>query len=108
MDTQFTALRQSLAPLYGEGEARAIAFMLYEDAFGVSRTDIYADKVRQFSEDERARLNNMCQLLTKGVPVQYVLGKASFAATHSPCRPLCSFRVPKPRNLWHGLPMWQN
>lgn len=78
MDTQFTALRQSLAPLYGEGEARAIAFMLYEDAFGVSRTDIYADKVRQFSEDERARLNNMCQLLTKGVPVQYVLGKASF------------------------------
>ena len=78
MDTQFTALRQSLAPLYGEGEARAIAFMLYEDAFGVSRTDIYADKVRQFSEDERARLNNMCQLLAKGVPVQYVLGKASF------------------------------
>lgn len=78
MDTQFTALRQSLAPHYGEGEARAIAFMLYEDAFGVSRTDIYADKVRQFSEDERARLNNMCQLLAKGVPVQYVLGKASF------------------------------
>lgn len=78
MDTHFTALRQSLATHYGEGEARAIAFMLYEDAFGVSRTDIYADKVRQFSEDERARLDNMCQLLTKGVPVQYVLGKATF------------------------------
>lgn len=78
MNTQFQQLRTLLSSIYSDGEARAIAFLVFEEAFGVSRTDIYADKVRQFSEDENERLSNMSQLLSKGVPIQYVLGKCSF------------------------------
>lgn len=78
MNTEYLELRAALKPLYGEGEARAIALMVMEDAFGLSRTDIYVGKVRQFSVDERIRLHTMCEQLEAGVPVQYVLGKAWF------------------------------
>lgn len=78
MNTEFLALSSQLSALYSKGEARAISFLLFEEEFGVSRTDIYADKVRQFSEDERKRLFDMSLLLLKGVPVQYVLGRSRF------------------------------
>lgn len=81
MDSLFTALRTQLQAIYSEGEARAIAFMVLDEGFGVSRTDIYADKVRQFSEDEHKRFNRMCKRLAKGEPVQYVLGHAWFAGS---------------------------
>lgn len=78
MNKDFRNLVDALTPLYGGGEARAVAFLLMEDAFGVSRTDIYADKVRQFSADERKRLSIMCQRLLSGCPVQHVVGHAHF------------------------------
>lgn len=78
MNEYYIRLRSLLAPLYGEGEARAIAFLVLEEAFSVSRTDIYADKVRQFSQDERLHFVNICQRLEAGEPVQYVLGGAWF------------------------------
>lgn len=78
MNPLFLAFRDALVPLYGQGEARAVAFLVFEDAFGVSRTDIYVDKVRQFSEDECTRLHNICKQLLAGHPVQQVLGCATF------------------------------
>ena len=78
MNNDFILLRSALTHRYGEGEARAMAFVLFEDAFGVSRTDIYADKVRQFSEDEKQRLHFMCNELLRGVPLQYVVGHTLF------------------------------
>lgn len=78
MNEYYIRLRSRLVPLYGEREARAIAFLVFDEAFGVSRTDIYADKVRQFSQDERLRFVNICQRLAEGEPVQYVLGRAEF------------------------------
>lgn len=79
MNELFSHLRTQLRQVYSEGEARAVAFLLMEEAFGVSRTDIYADKVRQFSQDERERLDNMCKLLVEEQqPVQYVVGAEWF------------------------------
>ena len=78
MNTDFLALRSQLSSLYAVGEARAIAFLVFEEAFGVSRTDIYADKVRQFSAEEHKRLLNISKQLSAGVPVQYVLEKSQF------------------------------
>lgn len=78
MNEYYIRLRSRLSPLYGEREARAIAFLVFDETFGVSRTDIYADKVRQFSQDERLRFVNICQRLAAGEPVQYVLGHAEF------------------------------
>lgn len=67
-----------LAARYDVGEARAQAFILLEDAFGVARLDVYADKVRYFSSDECQRLLSILQSLGEGVPLQYTLGEAKF------------------------------
>lgn len=86
MEDYFTYIVQRLSSLYGMGEARAIAFVLLEDGFGLSRTDIYANrysisrsKVTSFSQDAHLRLLNMCKRLEKGEPVQQVVGFARFA-----------------------------
>ena len=68
----------TLAARYDVGEARAQAFILLEDAFGVARLDVYADKVRYFSSDECQRLLSILQSLGEGVPLQYALGEAKF------------------------------
>ena len=78
MTEEFVVLRDSLIPLYGEGEARAVAFLVMEELAGLSRTDIYADKGSQFSEETHKRFANICKALTEGVPVQYALGTAWF------------------------------
>ena len=67
-----------LAARYDVGEARAQAFILLEDAFGVARLDVYADKVRYFSSDECQRLLSILQSLGEGMPLQYALGEAKF------------------------------
>jgi release factor glutamine methyltransferase len=68
----------TLAARYDMGEARAQSFILLEDAFGVARLDVYADKVRYFSSDECQRLLSILQSLGEGVPLQYALGEAKF------------------------------
>lgn len=78
MSTVYLDLREALASHYDEREARAIAFLVLEEAFGVSRLDVYADKVRHFSEEEQQRLQFILQRLRRGEPVQYVLGRAHF------------------------------
>lgn len=78
MSPVYNELREALLPRYEAREARAVALLVLEDAFGVSRTDVYADKVRHFSEEERCLLQNILQRLAAGEPVQYVLGRASF------------------------------
>ena len=78
MNEAYIRLRQSLTGLYGEGEAQAVALLVMEKVFGLTRTDIYCGKVRQISEDERTRFLNISQKLLRGVPVQYALGEADF------------------------------
>ena len=78
MDPKFTSLRQQLATCYPEREAHAVALRVLEDAFGVSRTDVYADKVRKFSSEEEQRWQHIAARLSAGEPLQYVLGEAEF------------------------------
>lgn len=78
MNLQYVNLRDTLTDRYGVGEAKAIAMLVLEKAFGVTKIDIYADKVRDFSSFERQCLENITQRLKKGEPVQYVLGEADF------------------------------
>ena len=78
MNEDFRQLCRLLTPRYGEGEARAIAFLVMEELAGLTRTDIYAGKDSQFSEDGRKRFVNTCERLANGEPVQYVLGHATF------------------------------
>lgn len=78
MDIRYNTLRTTLAPRYGETEARAIALLVLEEAFGVERIDVYADKVRHFSSEEEQEWGVICKRLASGEPVQYVLGRATF------------------------------
>ncbi|MBQ5370798.1 MAG: peptide chain release factor N(5)-glutamine methyltransferase [Bacteroidaceae bacterium] len=68
----------AISARYDVGEARALAFVLLEDAFDIGRTDVYVDKVRYFSPDECQRLLSILQSLGEGVPLQYALGEAKF------------------------------
>lgn len=76
--TIYLELKEALSSRCDEREARAIAFLVLEEGFGVSRLDVYADKVRHFSEEEQQRLQIILQRLRHGEPVQYVLGRARF------------------------------
>ena len=76
--TIYLELKEALSSRCDEREARAIAFLVLEEGFGVSRLDVYADKVRHFSEEEQQRLQIILQRLCHGEPVQYVLGRARF------------------------------
>lgn len=74
----FRDIVRRLSTRYDTGEARAVAFLLLEEAFAITRTDVYADKVRNFSPQEHALLDNILQRLVDGEPIQYILGHARF------------------------------
>lgn len=78
MQSIFTDTVKCLGALYPPRESRAVARALLEDAFGITLTDIYSGKVREFSPDERILFVSMLQRLEKGEPVQYVTGTALF------------------------------
>lgn len=78
MSPLFQYLRSELSAAFDTREARALAFVILEDGFGISATDVYAGKVRHFSEEERQRLALILQRTLAGEPVQYVLGRAEF------------------------------
>lgn len=74
----FRQIVDTLVPTVEEREARALAFVVLEDAFGLSRTDIYLGKDTAFSEDDTIRLEKILRRLEQGEPVQYVIGTAQF------------------------------
>ncbi|MBR1733171.1 MAG: peptide chain release factor N(5)-glutamine methyltransferase [Alloprevotella sp.] len=78
MNPSHDILRTLRTAGYEASEARAVAFLLLEEGFGVGRVAVYADKVRDFSEEESLQLENMLQRLAAGTPVQYVLGRTTF------------------------------
>ncbi len=61
-----TLLIEQLTPRYGEGEARAMARIVFEDAF---------DRGRAFEE---SKFEALLSRLLSGEPLQYVLGEADF------------------------------
>lgn len=94
MDHLFQHLRRALTAVFDEREARAVALLVLEDAFGVSRTDVYADKVRKFSEEEMRRLDNILQRLLRHEPPQYILGYAYFGGLRFAVTP--ATLIPRP------------
>ena len=74
----YNKLWHLLAPLYGDGEAKAIARMVYDVRFGLSLSDIYIGKDTQLSANSQAELRRIAERLLQKEPVQYVLGQADF------------------------------
>jgi release factor glutamine methyltransferase len=70
----FEQLVQTLTPLYGEGEARSITRIVFEDVFG-----IFKITQEQFlSAGQEERLARISERLLAYEPVQYIVGMADF------------------------------
>lgn len=87
-------LLQSLTPVYGQGEARAIARLVLEERFGMSLADIACGKVTQLSADDERELRKIIVRLQNWEPVQYVLGFADFCSRRF--RVTSSTLIPRP------------
>ena len=90
----YETLWHLLTPLYGEGEAKAIARMVYEVRFGLAFTDLCIGKDTQLSADDQAELEEIALRLERHEPVQYVLGKAEFMGNWYDVEP--GVLVPRP------------
>ena len=90
----FQQLLSVLRPQYSAGEARAIALLVLEEAFGWSQTDVYIGKSKPFSADRQTALLQIIHRLSQGEPVQYVLGKAWFLGRRYAVRP--GVLIPRP------------
>ena len=64
-----------LTGLYGEGEAKAIARMVFEVRYGLMLSDLLMGRDAEVPQDE---VEWLAQRLEQGEPVQYVLGQAEF------------------------------
>lgn len=69
----FAQLVNDLTLRYGAGEARSIARIVFEDAFGARR-----NRQKNFTAGEERRFQEIRKRLLDGEPVQYVLGEADF------------------------------
>ena len=74
----YNELWHLLAPLYGNGEAKAIARLVYEVRFGLSMSDICLGKDTQLSENSQTELKRIADRLLEQEPIQYVLGQTDF------------------------------
>ena len=71
----YTDFWKRLATQYGEGEAKAIARLVYEVRYGLSLGDLLMGRDNEVPQEE---LELTAQRLEQGEPVQYVLGEEQF------------------------------
>lgn len=74
----YSDLWHQLLPLYDAREAQAVIRLLLDDRFQLSLTDIVCGRVETLGDADRKQLEADLQQLRQGVPVQYVLGHATF------------------------------
>jgi release factor glutamine methyltransferase len=90
----YQELWHQLAPVYGEGEAKAMARLVFEVRFGLTLPDICIGKDTQLSADSQAELAEILRRLLYHEPVQYVLGMADFCGRQFLVTP--SVLIPRP------------
>ncbi len=90
----YQELWHQLAPVYGEGEAKAMARLVFEVRFGLTLPDICIGKDTQLSADSQAELAEILRRLLCHEPVQYVLGMADFCGRQFLVTP--SVLIPRP------------
>ena len=74
----YQQLWRTLAQHYEEGEAKAMARMVYEVRYGLSLTDILLGKDTQLSANNQKEVEEIAHRLLLSEPIQYVLGIAEF------------------------------
>jgi len=74
----FYRIRDQLQPLYGEGEATAIAHMLMEHITGLGKLQRLDKKDITFTKVQQAAFDKKTKELAAGRPIQYVTGSTWF------------------------------
>lgn len=77
-----------------EGEAKAVAMLLFEKLFGLSQTDVLMGKSEELEAADVQRLDKCVDRICGGEPVQYVLGKADFMGMELDVTP--AVLIPRP------------
>ena len=72
----YQELWRRLAKVYDEGEAKAIARLVFEERYGLMLSDLLMGRDSEVSQDE---LELIAQRLEQQEPIQYVLGKTDFS-----------------------------
>lgn len=73
-----TDLKKRLAPVYGEGEAKAMVRLIFHHLKGWSATDIIVNGDRQVSPYIHSLIERIMKRILNGEPIQYVLGDVRF------------------------------
>ena len=85
---------RNLTAIYDEREARAIASLVYEELFGLNRTDICMGEDARMSEEQNGEAERILGRLLLNEPVQYVLGYAYFGESRYVVKP--GVLIPRP------------
>lgn len=78
MKQAISYLKQHLSGIYPPGEIQAVAYLMLEKLFRVTRLDVCMGKDRTLSADERLAWVKITERLQKEEPIQYILGEADF------------------------------
>ncbi len=89
----FRETSEKLEDIYGKQEANALAFLLMEELFLLSRTEVLADK-KINTESKKDILEDYISRLQKSEPIQYVFGHTDFFNLRFEVNP--SVLIPRP------------
>lgn len=87
-------LRARLAPSVGDGEARAMAYIIVEDMMGYNATQMIVNSDRQLEDATVRRMLAVAERVIAGEPLQYVLGAARLRGREFRVTP--SVLIPRP------------
>lgn len=71
-------IKNSIAEFESKSEAEAIAFLILEDQFQISRMDVLVEKEIEPSNSTDDKLDSILSELKSGKPIQHILGKVEF------------------------------
>ncbi len=75
---QLNFFNHALSSVYDEGEARAIARLVFEKVFELSPIHLSLERFRVVSKEQEDVINRILIRLQQFEPVQYILGEADF------------------------------
>ena len=71
-------IKNSIVEFETVSEAEAIAFLILEDQFQISRMDVLMEKEIKTSHSIEEKLDSILSKLKSGIPIQHILGKVEF------------------------------